>query len=257
MRKAIPLLALCLFLAWVPESKAKGARYTDILCESAQVSCVEIQEGDTWDSLWPEPTQQALLKAFNRVNIRLRKGMRIAVPLDLASSSKMALAPFPLHREAGLGKGIWVDLNKLAWGAYDGEGNLLNWGPASGGKSWCPDVGYACKTPNGEFHVLRKQGAGCKSSKFPIPRGGAPMPYCMHFKSFYALHGSYEVPGYNASHGCVRLFPEDAKWLNENFIELPQAGGILGTSVHIEPYGSPAVPVPESKEARESNQKTD
>lgn len=31
--------------------------------------------------------------------------------------------------------------------------------------------------------------------------------------------GSPDVPGRNASHGCIRLFPEDAQWMNEEFVE--------------------------------------
>ena len=40
----------------------------------------------------------------------------------------------------------------------------------------------------------------------------------MFFHGGFALHGSYEVPGYHASHGCVRMFVNDAKWLNEEFV---------------------------------------
>jgi len=39
----------------------------------------------------------------------------------------------------------------------------------------------------------------------------------MYFHGGFALHGSYEVPGFNASHGCVRLFVPDAEWLNQDF----------------------------------------
>ncbi len=58
------------------------------------------------------------------------------------------------------------------------------------------------------------------------------MPYCMHFFMGYALHGSDQVPGYAASHGCVRMFIEDARWLNEEFIDVagPQQ---LGTRIII------------------------
>ena len=41
----------------------------------------------------------------------------------------------------------------------------------------------------------------------------------MFFYGGYALHASPVVPGYNDSHGCIRLFYEDAKWLNKQFIE--------------------------------------
>ncbi|EHL30252.1 hypothetical protein LDG_7762 [Legionella drancourtii LLAP12] len=55
------------------------------------------------------------------------------------------------------------------------------------------------------------------------------MPYCMYFSKNYAIHGSYEVPNYNASHGCVRLIPSDARWLSRNFMK-------IGTKVIIKPY---------------------
>lgn len=43
------------------------------------------------------------------------------------------------------------------------------------------------------------------------------MPWCMYFHGGFALHGSYEVPGFNASHGCIRMFVPDAEWLNQEF----------------------------------------
>lgn len=46
------------------------------------------------------------------------------------------------------------------------------------------------------------------------------MPYCMFFHGGYALHGSYKVPGYDDSHGCIRLFIDDARWLNEEFVKI-------------------------------------
>ena len=46
-----------------------------------------------------------------------------------------------------------------------------------------------------------------------IGKGGAKMPYCMFYDGGYAIHGSYEVQGYHASHGCVRTYIEDARWL--------------------------------------------
>ena len=57
------------------------------------------------------------------------------------------------------------------------------------------------------------------------------MPYCMFFKGGFAMHGSSGVPGYNASHGCVRLFVDDAQWLNQDFAD-------IGTQVIILPYPS-------------------
>ncbi len=122
---------------------------------------------------------------------------------------------------------INVDLHRDTWSAYDDSGELVRSGPVSGGKNYCPDIHRGCRTVTGTFTIYSKQGAGCRSTRFPVGRGGAPMPYCMFFHGGYALHGSYEVPGYNASHGCVRMHPEDAMWLNEDFVEVGR------TRVHI------------------------
>lgn len=126
-------------------------------------------------------------------------------------------APFPERISAG--NIIKVDLGKLAWAAYDSQGYLVRWGEASGGKRYCADIRRGCRTVTGTYTIYRKQGPGCKSSRFPVGRGGAPMPYCMHFKGGYAMHGG-NVPGYNASHGCVRLHYEDARWLNQEFVDV-------------------------------------
>lgn len=113
-----------------------------------------------------------------------------------------------------------VNLAHGTWGAYDAQGNLVNSGHVSGGKSFCPDIGKKCRTATGTFTVYTKQGAGCKSKIFPVGKGGAPMPYCMFFHKGFAMHGSNAVPNYNASHGCVRMTPADAKWLNQNFVSV-------------------------------------
>lgn len=137
---------------------------------------------------------------------------------------------FPEHRPATGNKVIIVDPNIPAWAAYDVEGNLVKTGRASAGQDYCPDLRRACRTVTGTFKVYSKGGANCKSSIFPLAtHGGAPMPYCMHFYKGYALHGSYQVEDYDASHGCVRLIPSSAEWLSKNFVT-------IGTTVIIEPY---------------------
>jgi lipoprotein-anchoring transpeptidase ErfK/SrfK len=136
---------------------------------------------------------------------------------------------FPSYRDTG-GKKVFVfDPNQTAWAAYDSSGNLIKTGNASGGKDYCADVGRRCKTPAGSFSVGRKGSASCVSSKFPIGKGGAPMPHCMFFKGGYAIHGSYNVPNHNASHGCIRVKPSAAAWLSSSFIN-------IGTKVIVKSY---------------------
>jgi lipoprotein-anchoring transpeptidase ErfK/SrfK len=125
----------------------------------------------------------------------------------------------------------------LAWAAYNEGGELVWWGPVSPGSGHCTKSQGECLTPSGSFRIIRKSDETCVSTVFPIrsdgESGGAIMPYCMHFWRGFALHGSEDVPGYAASHGCVRMFIQDARWLNEEFIDLPGAGGKTGTRVII------------------------
>lgn len=150
---------------------------------------------------------------YEHRNVRVSKKSRRSEP-------SFARNQTPLPSKISGGNVIKVDLGRLAWGAYDAQGNLVKSGRASGGKNYCPDIRRGCRTVTGTYTIYSKKGAGCKSSRFPVGKGGAPMPYCMHFKGGYALHGSNSVPNYNASHGCVRVPPSDAQWLNQNFVRV-------------------------------------
>lgn len=119
--------------------------------------------------------------------------------------------------------------NTLTWKAINAQGKIVRTGRGSAGRRYCPDIHRGCKTPTGVYRIWSKGGPGCKSSRYPVGHGGAPMPYCMYFSKNYAIHGSYEVPNYNASHGCVRVLPSDARWLSYNFMT-------IGTKVIIVPY---------------------
>lgn len=101
------------------------------------------------------------------------------------------------------------------------NGKIVRTGVVSAGAGYCRDIRRSCRTPRGTFYIIRKGGPGCRSSRYPLPRGGAPMPYCMHFSKNYAVHGSYDVPRHrHASHGCVRVSPADARWLNQHFLSV-------------------------------------
>lgn len=138
---------------------------------------------------------------------------------------------FPLKISATGKKRFVFDPKAYAWAAYEPDGTRVMTGAASGGKDFCDDVGHSCRTVTGKFHVYSIKGADCRSREYPIETyGGAKMPYCMYFLQGYTIHAAFEVPEKNLSHGCVRIFPSAAKWLNEEFIT-------LGTEVYILPYG--------------------
>jgi hypothetical protein len=115
------------------------------------------------------------------------------------------------------------------WAAYNSDGFRVARGVANGGAHYCPDVGRACRTPRGSFRVHSKGPSSCVSSKYPLPSGGAPMPYCMKFKGGYAIHGSPHISNRNGSHGCIRVKTAAAAWLSNNFIR-------HGTKVVVLPY---------------------
>lgn len=229
------LFILLFFIITSPSLCANG-RFAETLCDDPNYFCMEVQAGDTWDNIFPEQEIKDLVMRVNRMNTRLKKGMILAIPKHLDRVGILDVAPFPKHIQADGEKLIYVSQKKLAWGAYDEQGELLWWGPISAGIGVCRAPG-GCTTPVGMFRVIRKQDADCISTAFPRredgDNGGAEMPYCMHFFRGYALHGSEEVPGYQASHGCVRLFTQDARWLNEEFVDLP-GGGMKGTRVIID-----------------------
>ncbi len=124
---------------------------------------------------------------------------------------------------------ILVDPNVHAWGAYNSNGQLVRAGLATAGNSWCPDIKRPCRTKSGSFRINSLGSASCKSSIYPLPRGGAPMPYCMFFNGNQGLHGSYNVVEGNQSHGCVRMRVDDAEWVRFNFAN-------IGTRVVVRPY---------------------
>jgi len=124
---------------------------------------------------------------------------------------------------------ILIDPNVHAWGAYTPQGELIRAGQATAGSDWCEDLGRPCRTRAGSFRIFSLGDSDCISTKFPLPEGGAPMPYCMYFNGAEALHGSNELADANISHGCVRIHVNDAEWLRFNF-------ATIGTRVVIKPY---------------------
>lgn len=138
---------------------------------------------------------------------------------------------FPATRPATGNKVFIFDPQYHAWAVYNASGHRVNTGKASGGSVYCPDLGRGCRTIVGRFRIISKGNSNCISHSFPIETsGGAPMPYCMYFGSKgYAIHGSYHVPNYNASHGCIRITPMVAEWLNTRFMN-------IGSTVIVLPY---------------------
>jgi hypothetical protein len=69
---------------------------------------------------------------------------------------------------------------------------------------------WGYRTPNGTYKPQR-----LARKWFSRKYDWSPMPYSIFFDGGYAIHGSYEIShlGRPASHGCIRLHPENAALL--------------------------------------------
>lgn len=226
--KLLGRVVLIAFFFLAQQMACAQSRFGESLCKSPDYFCIKVKAMDSWENLFPNVEERDIIRRINRMNISLRAGMTIAVPKNIDRLTIYDVSPFPRYIESEGEKTIFVSQKQLAWGAYDENGELLWWGPLSSGSGHCRGLDGTCITPSGSYRVIRKQDIDCISTAFPMrsdgESGGAEMPYCMHFFRGYALHGSDTVPGYRASHGCVRIFIEDARWLNEEFIDLPEDG---------------------------------
>ncbi len=233
-KSAICLLIITSLLLSIPFT---FAAYGQKICKTDGFHCVRVKRG-SWGSLFPDDHDRGIVMRLNRMNTQLYPGLTIAVPENLSDADIMDVAPFPKNVQPPGEKVIVVDPSAVAWGAYDATGLLVRWGPASAGADWCRDLDRPCHTHSGSFRIFSLGSSDCYSTKFPLPDGGAPMPYCMYFDNGQALHGEPNgLPGYNASHGCVRLYVNDAEWLRYDFVEGPNSvNNYRGTRVVVKEY---------------------
>lgn len=149
------------------------------------------------------PAQVALLEKLNRADAAHLSRLKILIVPDRWDLDEVAYSPLPALYPPGASrpKLMIVDLGNQVFGAYE-HGKLVRWGPVSSGKKSTP-------TPPGLFH-LNWWSKGRKSTVNP----SWYMPWYFNFlnREGLAFH-AYALPGYPASHACVRLLERDAIWL--------------------------------------------
>jgi lipoprotein-anchoring transpeptidase ErfK/SrfK len=143
----------------------------------------------------------AMLK-INRIDRKhIHVGDLLVIPgvrVDLTSA-----APFPLQLEVArdIPKLILVSRRVQAFGACE-SGRLVRWGPTSTGKKSTP-------TPAGLYHANWK----AKKTRSSVNASWI-LPWCFNLDNLAGVSfHQFDLPGYPASHGCVRLLEEDAKWI--------------------------------------------
>ena len=94
--------------------------------------------------------------------------------------------------------------------------------------SWAVSTGLGGGPPSGTFRPERLE-----RTWYSHLFGMAPMPHSIFFRGPYAIHGTTAVSrlGQRASHGCVRLHPDNAATL----FALVQQQGAANTRVVISP----------------------
>jgi len=122
------LLKVTLTLALITFTLPAFAKmtYGQSLCKkNSDYTCYRVKRGDSWRRLFPNEQKRDLVKRLNRQNIRLRRGMVIAIPKDDVDFDYYSIAPFPLKLDTGGHKLMIFNPAKLAWAAYDKNGDLL------------------------------------------------------------------------------------------------------------------------------------
>ncbi|HYV92514.1 MAG TPA: L,D-transpeptidase [Chitinophagales bacterium] len=147
--------------------------------------------------------EMATILALNRIDwVYLRIGDTLIVPDTFFTDLKM-YSPFPdsLGEIKQVKKIIFISYPVEAFAAYE-TGKLIRWGPASLGKRSTP-------TPTGLFFTNWKS----KQDTSTV-NGEWILKWYFNFENFegVSLH-QYDLPGYPASHSCVRLNADDAQWI--------------------------------------------
>lgn len=158
------------------------------------------QDVDSLLNRYSEKELHAIL-ALNRMDRnRLRPNTNLVIP-ECAASDFLDYSPLPSNIDfmACIPKAVLVSQRVQAFGLYE-NGELVQWGPVSTGKR-------STRTPNGLNYGNYKA-----RKKISTVDASWVMPYYFNFMNHEGIGThQYALPGYPASHGCVRMYMDDAK----------------------------------------------
>lgn len=148
--------------------------------------------------------QLAVLEKLNRADVRrLHRLDRLVVPAEWLDEGEYSPFPLTYRGASDAPKLLVVDQPAQAFAAYE-FGRLARWGPVSSGRKASP-------TPSGRY-ALNWRSRGRHSTVNPAWY----MEWYFNFDNSLGLSlHRYQLPGYPASHGCVRLLERDAIWIYE------------------------------------------
>lgn len=154
------------------------------------------------DSLYSSE-EQRIIFGLNRIeDVRVGAGSLLLIP-DTLFTDILRYSPFPetLQIFDTIPKTVLIAQRIQAFGLYE-RGKLVKWGPVSSGKKSTP-------TPNGLHYGNYKA-----QRKVSTVNKDWILPYYFNFMNFegVGVH-QYLLPGFPASHACVRLDMDDAKYI--------------------------------------------
>jgi lipoprotein-anchoring transpeptidase ErfK/SrfK len=150
-------------------------------------------------------SQLAILEKLNRADVAHLEQLREVVVPESWTDDERSYSALPMRYPSSEASPTFlvVYLPGQLFGAYE-FGSLVRWGPVSSGSRNNP-------TSPGTF-ALNWRSTGRTSTVDP----DWFMRWYFNFsnREGLALH-AYSLPGYPASHGCIRLLERDAQWLYE------------------------------------------
>lgn len=151
---------------------------------------------------YTERERYAIL-ALNRLDSKSKWNSDTLVVPAKIDTTLMAYSPFPLQLDvlSEVKKFVVFSYPIQAYGVYS-NGTLVKWGPTSMGKK-------AAQTTRGLMFANWK-----KKLAISTVKSEWKLPYNFNIHNTHGIGWhQYDLPGYPASHSCLRLLMKDAIWL--------------------------------------------
>lgn len=178
-----------------PDTLVRHARYRTVRLSTRSAL------RDLWKELGPERFLLAL-KVNRRDSLHARQGDSLVVAAD-STLGLLDLAPFPRELPAArdTAKLLLVSRRVQAWAAYE-RGRLARWGPTSTGRE-------SLQTPAALYHTNWKD-----RDRLSTFNDEWRLQWYVNLENYLgiSLH-LFDLPGYPASHSCIRLLLDDAQWI--------------------------------------------